>query len=968
MSSTFQDMLRRRQKAVFVGRGSESLAYRDNLFAPLDDPDRRSIFAVSGQGGMGKSTFLQHCRGIATAAGVSTGYTDESDHDLVRVMERLATELGGDSFKEFLDQTTTYRHIRQKLEGLPDAPPDLTRVITAAVGEIGTKLARRIPLAGVAFDFVDEEKLGRQLGEVVSFVLSKTHKEEEAELLLDPVGTLSPIFVESLSLLLAKSPVAMFFDTFEETSLYVQPWLIELLTGAYGGFPQNLMISIAGRDPLDPNLWSAFDAVIARFEMAPLSRSESKDYLSSQEIVDERQTNAILDLAQGVPLFLAVLAIGDQDGSSATESLIERILRTTPKELRPAALAGATPRVLNKDIGKVVFEEGQAEQAFEWLIGMPFVTPASDGWRYHNVIRREFLKYGRRTSPAAWLKLHTDLAEYYTEAERASDGVGDFAAASSFNTEATYHRLCSNPRQGIRDATAAALHYWNIEPVVARPWAVAIRNAGADSDSLELSLWGDEWSQAIGTALDRDFSVATNLFTKILVDSDLGHVHPDALSCRSDLYRRQGRFDLSLVDAQRARELRPDDPYFCYRQSVVNLDAGNFEAALLDCERAIQLESEPDRLTILRLLRARIIRGLFSAEVALEIVEEVSAAETPGMFFLRGELLRQVGRYDQAVQDLKRAMEMDPGRRHAAWKEVAVALLEAEKVDEAVAAVKQSLEVVPTCGHCWEMLAVILSSERDPSELLGLLEQTFPLTDLSAVRSYRALGLRECGAIEDACSELLLSIEEEPQNPYPRLWSVDALEKADRWEEAAREVNECLKLRPQWPIALRRRAAIRFRDGDFAGANDDWDLVEKSRLAEVPSEHLLNRGLCLSILGRHREAVALFDKILEIGNSPEAAYNRLISIARINRRGISERDRAEVEEALHNADEAVVRLYGLAGIQAVLGSPDVAIGELSGAMSANPEEVRSWASNDPAWIDLRDKDEFKEALEDKAEG
>ena len=87
---SFQDIVRRRQRAGFVGREGELAFFLNNLALPVDDDTRRFIFNIHGNGGMGKTFLLARLRHAATEQHWLTAGTDESSYDVVEVMAMIA--------------------------------------------------------------------------------------------------------------------------------------------------------------------------------------------------------------------------------------------------------------------------------------------------------------------------------------------------------------------------------------------------------------------------------------------------------------------------------------------------------------------------------------------------------------------------------------------------------------------------------------------------------------------------------------------------------------------------------------------------------------------------------------------------------------------------------------------------------------------------------------------------------------
>jgi hypothetical protein len=60
-----QEMMRRRRRSGFVGRLAEVDGFRSNLRLAPDDEQRRFLFTVYGDAGVGKTFLVRHLIGIA---------------------------------------------------------------------------------------------------------------------------------------------------------------------------------------------------------------------------------------------------------------------------------------------------------------------------------------------------------------------------------------------------------------------------------------------------------------------------------------------------------------------------------------------------------------------------------------------------------------------------------------------------------------------------------------------------------------------------------------------------------------------------------------------------------------------------------------------------------------------------------------------------------------------------------------
>ena len=963
-------MHRDRQRSAFVGRTGETEKFEENLHLPVEDARRRSIVAISGQGGMGKTTFMARCRDIAASAGLATAWSNEEDGDLVSVMSRLAEDFGEASrFSEFFKARNRYREKRHEVESDPDAPGELAHVIGSATGRVGTVLARRIPIAGAAFDLMGDDVMGQQLTDVAAFVLKKTKQREDARLILEPVEVLTPLFLTGVRSIMEERTVGFFFDTFEETRHVVEPWLLHLLDGHFGAISANFMITVAGRLSLSPDTWAPYEGFVARIELEPLSPDESRAFLTRKGMTAEKTVEEVVTLAQGVPIFLVSLTIGTPDQPQVADTAVERVLRSVPESLRKVAIKGALPRVLNRDIGRLIMEGPEPDTAFDWLTKMPFVQSTSDGWKYHNVIRHEFLRHGKRESPSEWDEAQRKLEGYYKERRDEAIAAKDGQKVFWHEIERMYHGIAGGDAEALKQAINWSLRAWDATRALARAPATALRDAEEDSGAE--STWGKEWLEAIDE-MDRGHDQpAIQLFTQLLERAPLEEeARINALVARGDLYYAQSRLDASLADIETAISLDGQEPRLPYERAWIHAAAGRSELALEDFDRAIEMLDEDDsRATRFRAMRVAVVRRMFTPETALAQINDVlDEAEDPVALLTRGRILRDLGRDGEAIADFEQVPERAPARLHEAREEIGLTHLQFGRCDEAVAVLRPAVISNPTCETCWRNLALSFAGAEEQKAVEQLLLDTSPDVEDPVVHAYRGLGLMEVDLLRAARSELEVAIHSDPTNPNFRLWLARVLHRSHTTNEGMRQVEEALRLRSDWPEALILRGLLRAQKGDLKSAEDDWAAAERVDPSESGTSGVNARGLALSVLGRYEDAIRYFDRALADGPNEQALYNRAVARSILVGCEEAREELRAAERAVSNADEAVVQQYGRAGIKCVLGDDDGALRELAKALVTDPVGVRKWARDDPAWGRMRGVEPFEQVLAGGAAG
>lgn len=625
---SLKEVLERRRHALFVGRERELDDFAANLVLPLDDDRRRFIFQVYGQGGIGKSSLLGKFQQLAGAAGYASARVNEDQRDVPNTLGRLGAQLNeyGRKFGDLLERHQKYRQALQELETAPDAPRGLPALVGGIVGRGGVTLGRRVPLAGAALDFVDPEAVGNQMGEWAAFVASKLTNKDEIRLMLDPAGVLTPLFLDGVKKVSESNPVMLLFDTFEDTSDALEPWILELIKGAYGDVPTSLIAAIAGRDRPSPNLWGELDELVTRIQLEPFTEDEAREYLLRKNITDSDVVSEIIMVSEGLPLLIATLASAEPGAAislvEASGTAVERFLKWEDPERTRIALAAAVPRRLNGDVLAAVLEGDKVDDTFEWLKAVPFVSARDDGWVYHGVVRHQMLRYLRRESPATWTALHGRLAAYFEKLLAVTADVGE----SNDEGDALYHRLCGTPEQYVSEALGLFVLSTKKRRISRRRWVAVMLQAGEDTESRLLTRWGIRASEAVKAVDVGQNEPMVNLITEILAHPGLSEEH------RAYAHARRG-FGRALI--------------------------GRSEDGLEDMDEAIRLGATTPAIF---LTRAMICVGLGKTDDAIKSLEPVvtnptSAADTEARF-ARGMLALLAGAPlgDTAYADMSQAM------------------------------------------------------------------------------------------------------------------------------------------------------------------------------------------------------------------------------------------------------------------------------------------------------------------------
>jgi hypothetical protein len=581
---------------------------------------------------------LRRLRSIAGGRGAVTGWVDEAMFGAPEAMRAIASDLSqqGADMSGFTRLLGTYLKRRFEAEADPQAPAGTAAFMTQTAVRVGLHAAQAIPGVGGLAGSVDPAAAADQAEQLRRFLGKKFRRREDVRMLLSPLDALTPTFVRDLSNAGRRRPLALFFDTYEQTGLLLDDWLRSVLDGAYGDLSQDLVITVAGRHPLDLGDWAAYAAVLADVPLAPFTEAEARQLLADKGVSDERVVQVILDVSGRLPLLVATLAenqpmdpgaIGDPSGDA-----VERFLKWEPDpERRALAVAAAVPRMVNEDVlGVLTGGPGQEHgtdqgRLFIWLRSLPFVTHEAGRCTYHEVVRTAMIRLERGQSPSRWRERHRTLAAAYRQwsLQASAQESWDDVSWRACKLEETYHLLCADPTGALPAALSQVTFACAHQVAAAGQWVQMMAQAGGDSDSATIRSWGQRLEQSLRGNPDQ--AVVTSLSILLREGGIAETAIPVALRTRGWALYLLDREQEALADFDQAISLAPDDERaLAYRGDTYRW-LGRYEEALADLSRAIDLN--PD----------------YARAIAW-----------------RGETYRQMGPYEEAVADLSRAIDQAP--------------------------------------------------------------------------------------------------------------------------------------------------------------------------------------------------------------------------------------------------------------------------------------------------------------------
>jgi len=699
---SWQDVLRRRRTAAFVGRDAQLELFRDNLRLPVTDPGKLLIFNVWGNAGVGKTILLDQFGRIAEEYGFAGAYVDEGVYDPAEAMVRIARQLPGSGvrMRQFAERYETYRRHQRRLLADPRAPAGLSSMLTRFAVTAGVRAARGVPFVGMAAGFIDESLAAEQVDRIREFVAEKIRSHDDVDLVMDPVAGLTPRFVRDLGSANGRG-VILFIDTYERTAVFLDGWLREMLGGRYGRVPGTVCLVIAGQLRLDRTYWGQFAPLTGDLGLDVFSEDEARRLILSRGIADERVVEAIVNLSGCLPVLVDMLAReyrGDVSGlPDPSETAVERFLKwVADRDLREIALATVVARTFNRDTVSSLTPDTDGADAFSWLIAQPFVRRHAEGYRYHEVVRAQMLRLLRSQSPDNWRRGHKILADHHRSARR---GISrkkerwEDPAWTANLLEESYHRLCVAPGKSLPRAVELAMRAAARDDTLGNQWTAMLAEAAADSADPAISACAHLTSRLLAAAGAEEAAVPAEEFYASGVEQS---AWADLLFGSADDMFYRGKFEQAIRYANQVIELSPRRADTFVLRGAARANINRFNEAFGDFDHAIRLDPANHLAFVNRgffnYIQGRTDKALADLDHALQL-----KPDTAWVLEARGQVLAGAGRFEEALADFGRAIEIDPVQPTALAIRAGIFRL-AGRLDEALADVDSAIDAVPSFG------------------------------------------------------------------------------------------------------------------------------------------------------------------------------------------------------------------------------------------------------------------------------
>lgn len=305
----------------------------------------------------------------------------------------------------------------------------------------------------------------------------------------------------------------------------------------------------------------------------------------------------------------------------------------------------------------------------------------------------------------------------------------------------------------------------------------------------------------------------------------------------------------------------------------------------------------------------------------------------------RGFVYYLTSEYEKALSMLEAAINIKFGY-HEAWSNKGVSLNAMGRYGEAINAYNKAIEIKPDYYEVWYNRGVALRNLNHKDEAIKSFNKAIEINPNHYDSWYnKGIALSDLERHEEAIEAYDKAIEIKPDNNEAWYKKGVALNVLGRNKEAKEILKKC---------------DIYINDNGTSTTYYTLEDLERKKNINKAWDALYNKGVILSILGRHEEALEILDKALEImPNDGKAWYNRGNVLAALGRS-------VEADEAYNKATEIWKENYYKGNFLASSGRYEAALKAYDKAIEIKPDDSGVWYKKGLAFSNLG---RYKEALE-----
>ncbi|MBS9389954.1 MAG: tetratricopeptide repeat protein [Dolichospermum sp. WA123] len=350
-----------------------------------------------------------------------------------------------------------------------------------------------------------------------------------------------------------------------------------------------------------------------------------------------------------------------------------------------------------------------------------------------------------------------------------------------------------------------------------------------------------------------------------------------------------------------------------------------------------------------------------SIKTAILSVDVSQGSTTASQWLERGNQLWRLRRHSEAIQAFEAAIKQKPKFIHLAYYGKGLALARSGKYPEAITALQQAVQSQPDFVPAWNYLSLVYRESNQLDKALAAINQAIQLQPNNPnLYNQKYVVLINLKRYKEAAAAINKAIELSPRAAF-YLSRGNVRDDLGDKQGAIDDLNQAIKINPNFAQAYYNRGNVRDDLGDKQGAIDDYNQAIKINPNDASAYN--NRGNVRDDLGDKQGAIDDFNQAIKINpNDASVYYNR----------GNAKYDLGDKQGAIDDYNQAIkinpnyAAYYNRGIVRNDLGDKQGAIDDYNQAIKFNPNNADAYYNRGIVRNDLGDKqgaiDDYNQAI------
>lgn len=403
---------------------------------------------------------------------------------------------------------------------------------------------------------------------------------------------------------------------------------------------------------------------------------------------------------------------------------------------------------------------------------------------------------------------------------------------------------------------------------------------------------------------------------------------------RAILRQEAGQYAEALADYTEAIKLNPNHVAALHNRGQVQLELGNPREAVADFSEALRMSPE-DPVSLEMRARAWIASQDFQRAIR-DLDEAIRFSKEPSVDLLmqRGELRSAMGNQEAALEDLDRALAIDP-QSAASTLFRAKALHRLRRIDEANAAYDRADQLADEKGHASVHEAEVWREQGEPDRAIEELTKAIASNaTLSAAFMCRGQLRSEKGDFAWAVDDFNRAIRLNDKDSIAYHNRGLANYGLKKYDAAYRDFSRALEMNPNLKESYKNRSDLLIESGNFPLA--EADASQAIRIDPAYADAYRSRADSRLMLGRHEEARQDYEQTLRLIPEHATALSGLAKIAAA--KGDMKGAREQLSRAIAAAPKELSLLFERAESSLMQGDLTAALADVEAVLALQSDQ------------------------------